>query len=409
MGKMRGGDEVTKVAHCRGLDTVLFFTDRGRVYAVRAYDIPHSSTNALGTPFTRVLQLREGEAITAMLPVDTTQKRGVPGEAHLVMVTARGVIKKTCASEFVSIQKNGKKALTLRRGDRLKHVDVVREGDGIIIGAGDGNVIHFAADSIRAQGRTAAGVAAMKFKTTKEEEAAEAAAATTTTTDNDNNDEDDAAEALPANVAGMAIVPASVVKSLGLDVPAGAASSSAASDDVMHTSPSSDDEKEISDDDDDDVYDTNDGGPWMLLLSSQGKGKRIALDNFKQQRRGGNGKKGLGLYKGDRLAALCLTGMTQQQLQQQTPTQQSGDNQCETGDTVPATEQMMTTTTVGSCSEHVIIGSQEGVMNRFDVESIQVQKGRATKGVGVMKLKDGDSIRDITLLPAEDVALLPSN
>jgi DNA gyrase subunit A len=60
MGKMRGGDEVTKATHCAGLDTVLFFTDRGRVHAVRAYTIPEASTTAMGTPFTRVLKISGG-------------------------------------------------------------------------------------------------------------------------------------------------------------------------------------------------------------------------------------------------------------------------------------------------------------------------------------------------------------
>ena len=74
MGKMRGGDEVTKATHCGGLDTVLFFTDRGRVHAVSAYTIPEASTTALGTPFTRVLKLTEGENITAMLPVSSADE-----------------------------------------------------------------------------------------------------------------------------------------------------------------------------------------------------------------------------------------------------------------------------------------------------------------------------------------------
>lgn len=173
-------------------------------------------------------------------------------------------------------------------------------------------------------------------------------------------DEDDAGEALPANVAGMAVVPASVVKSLGLDSPAG----------------SGYDEEDDAAAEEEGEVEEGGTGPWMLLLSVQGKGKRIALDEFKQQGRGGSGKKGLGLAKGDRLAALCLTGMGTSLLGKAEP-------------------------------EHVIIGSQEGVVNRFDVSSIRVQKGRATKGVGVMKLRQGDTIRDITLLPAEDVALLP--
>ena len=303
MGKMRGGDEVTKVAHCSGLDTVLFFTDRGRVYAVRAYDIPQASTTALGTPFTRVLKLREGESITAMLPVDTMQGRQGTGgaeKAHLVMVTAQGLIKKTCASEFGSIQKNGKKALGLRRGDRLKHVAVVREGDGIIIGGDSGRVIHFAADNVRASSRNAGAVFAMKFKTAK--------GAAGQPADNAESDDDDAGEALPAHVAGMAVVPAAVVRSLGLQGPPGSdtdANADAADDSVTDLA-GDDTGAEMNEDDADGDAGT---GPFILLLTSRGKGKRMLLDEFRQQARGGSGKTGMGLSPGDSLAALCLTGM----------------------------------------------------------------------------------------------------
>ena len=94
-GKMRGGDAVLKTAHCRGLDAVLFFTDRGRVHAVRAYEIPEASTAALGTPFTSVLQLKEGESITAMLPREDGSAED-PSEdrrrgRHLAMVTSARV------------------------------------------------------------------------------------------------------------------------------------------------------------------------------------------------------------------------------------------------------------------------------------------------------------------------------
>jgi DNA gyrase subunit A len=171
----------------------------------------------------------------------------------------------------------------------------------------------------------------MKFKKTKEAAAADAAAAAAAADDVAGDDEEDffdAYEALPANVAGMAVVPAAVVQSLGLDQPSGAAAADAAS------------ASDASSEEDDAEEDADGGtGPWMLLLSSQGKGKRIALDDFKQQRRGGSGKKGLGLFKGDRLAALCLTGMGA------------------SGETAE--------------NENVIIGSQGGVMNRFDVNSIR--------------------------------------
>ncbi len=347
MGKMRGGDEVTKATHCAGLDTVLFFTDRGRVHAVRAYTIPEASTTAMGTPFTRVLKLAEGEAITAMLPVSSADESDAGGkdEPHLVMVTARGLIKKTCASEFVAIRNNGKKALLLRAGDRLKHVGTVRKGDGVIVGGVDGRVIHFDSDSIRPQGRAAAGVKAMAFK----------AGDAKKKNDDDTNvlgeEEDDAGDALPANVAGMVVVPAATVKTLELDKTSAAA---VAEDE----------------DEEDDVCDPEKekecaAGPMLMLLSAAGRGKRISLRAFKQQTRAGRGRRGMGLLKGDAVAAMCVTGFDDAR------------------------------------GENVIVGSQNGVMNRYDVDSIRPQSGTAAKGVTLMKLGKGDTVSTLTLLPAE--------
>ena len=351
MGKMRGGDEVTKATHCAGLDTVLFFTDRGRVHAVRAYTIPEASTTALGTPFTRVLKLAEGESITAMLPVSSADEAEAGGtdEPHLVMVTARGLIKKTCASEFVSIRNNGKKALLLRAGDRLKHVGTVRQGDGILVGGIDGQVIHFDGDSIRPQGRAAAGVKAMAFKA----DAKKAAGSEKTL----REEEDDAGDALPANVAGMVVVPSATVKALELDKASAAAAAGS-------SSPEGDEDlEELACDPETDAKCAE--GPMLMLLSASGRGKRISLSAFKQQTRAGRGKRGMGLLKGDAVAAMCVTGFD------------------------------------GARGENVIVGSQNGVMNRYDVDSIRPQSGTAAKGVTLMKLGKGDTVSVLTLLPAE--------
>ena len=312
---------------------------------------------------------------------------------HSVMVTAQGLIKKTAVKEFVSIMKNGKKAFPLRRGDRLKHVGMVREGDGVLIGAEDGNVIHFASSTIRSSSRTAGGVKAMKFRAPpssskagkeaeegeeeEEEEGAEGSA---------DDDVDDTGEALPAKVAGMAVVPAAVVESLGLAV----------------TSKKSGDAADAANAVDGDSDATGVAtGPLMLVLSSSGRGKRMPLALFNQQGRGGSGKIAIGLKPPDRLAALCLInsvggdgggggggG--------------DGDGVGESGGGGGAEGASSATS---DAHENVIIGSQLGVMNRIDVNTISVQ-GRTARGVTVMKLKEGDVIRDLTLIPADASALL---
>jgi len=371
-GKMRGGDAVLKTAHCRGTDAVLFFTDRGRVHAVRAYEIPEASTAALGTPFTRVLQLKEGESITAMLPVEEGSAEDPSedpstGPSHLAMVTSRGLIKKTPVAEFASIFKNGKKALNLRVGDRLKHVELLRPGDGIVIGAVDGNVIHVDGDAIRPQGRAASGVKSMAFRFDAKTRDGDAAAERAL-----GEDEDDAGEALPANVAGVAVVPARVVEAL----------------DLRNTANANAKGEEDEDEKDDAAEGTGttegrDGArePMLFLLSNQGRGKRIRLATFSQQARAGKGKRAMGLAPGDALAAMCVTGMS--------PEWAAAEGEGEGGEAA------------GERGEHVIVGSQNGVLNRLDVESVRPQRGASAKGVAVMKLGEGDVVSVLTLLPAE--------
>jgi|TARA_B110000305_G_scaffold182587_1_gene202757 DNA gyrase subunit A len=208
------------------------------------------------------------------------------------MVTARGLIKKTCASEFIAIRNNGKKALLLRPGDRLKHVEMVRKGDGILIGSIDGTLIHFDSDSIRPQSRAASGVKAMKFKPAKEDSLKTL-----------GEDEEDTQDALPANVAGMAVVPSRFVKQLELDKGSSEKDMTEEDDSEPAEAPQVNDDA-INDEGASNVT----TGPCLMFLSASGKGKRISLANFKQQTRAGRGKRAMGLAKGDAVAAMCVTG-----------------------------------------------------------------------------------------------------
>lgn len=132
---------------------ILFFTNQGRVYSLKAYKIPEASRQAKGTPAVNFLALNPEEKVTTI--IDVTQPNEV---SNLLMVTKRGKVKKVATDEFSIIRKNGLIALTLKEGDELVGVKKVEEGDGIILVASSGYAIMFDTDQVRTMGRTAAGV-----------------------------------------------------------------------------------------------------------------------------------------------------------------------------------------------------------------------------------------------------------
>jgi DNA gyrase subunit A len=178
MSKLKGSDSIAKVMHAKDLDRVFFFTDKGNVLTVRAFDIPEASTTAQGTPFTRFVDIDKGESITAILSLEPSalMKKKTPNEPQegededetfLVMITLNGVIKKVSAKEFASIKRNGKRAIALDEGDKLKQVLVAKNGDSVLVGATDGTLIRFDVDSVRKLGRMSRGVRAISLKEIK--------------------------------------------------------------------------------------------------------------------------------------------------------------------------------------------------------------------------------------------------
>jgi DNA gyrase subunit A len=135
---------------------VLFFTNKGRAFRLRAYEIPDSTRTARGTALVNLLQLPPGEIVTAVFPV-----RAFDTEEYLVMVTRRGIIKKTKLSEFENVRRNGLIAIGLDEGDELLAVDLSSGDRDIILATHDGMAIHFNERDVRPMGRPARGVKAM--------------------------------------------------------------------------------------------------------------------------------------------------------------------------------------------------------------------------------------------------------
>ena len=138
-------------------DDLLFFTNRGRVYCIKAYEVPEAQRTAKGRAIINLLMLSEGEKVTTVIP----RSEGASG--NLIMATKNGLIKKTRLEEFASIRKVGKIAIHLLEGDELIGVMVSSGEDDILIASHDGKAIRFSEGDVRNMGRESQGVRSMKL------------------------------------------------------------------------------------------------------------------------------------------------------------------------------------------------------------------------------------------------------
>ncbi|HEX5274550.1 MAG TPA: DNA gyrase subunit A [Candidatus Rubrimentiphilum sp.] len=140
-------------------DHVLFFTNKGRAYRLRGFEIPDTTRQARGTALVNLLTLPPGEEVSAVFPV--TQ---FGGERYMVMVTRNGVIKKTKLDEFANVRRNGLNAINLDEGDELLSVDLSDGTRDIILASQRGMAVHFNEKGVRPMGRNARGVKAMTLE-----------------------------------------------------------------------------------------------------------------------------------------------------------------------------------------------------------------------------------------------------
>jgi DNA gyrase subunit A len=159
--KIKEDDMVAHFLTCCDHDTILFFTDRGVVYSLSAYQIPAGSRAARGVPMVQLLPIPRDEKITSILAVQEFSE-----DNFLVMLTRRGFIKKTALSAFKNIRANGLIAISLEEGDLLRWVRLAQESDSVIIGTRQGMAIHFKTDhtQLRPLGRATRGVKSMRLK-----------------------------------------------------------------------------------------------------------------------------------------------------------------------------------------------------------------------------------------------------
>ena len=264
--KTSGEDSVMDAFACMAHDDLLFFTDKGKVYQQRAYEIPDASRVAKGIPLINIVQLNPTEKVTTIIPVRDWEKAD-----YFVMLTEQGRIKRIPIEELNHVRNSGLISIKLDDNDHLRWVKMTHGNEDLILVTEQGQAIRFHEDSVRSMGRAAAGVMAIRLE---------------------NGD-----------------------KLAALDVCR--------------------------------------KGADLLILTSGGYGKRTPLEDYSRQNRFGKGVRTIA-------RALHITGL-------------------------------VVGARVVVPSDEITIISAEGMVMRTEVEQI-AQYGRATRGVRVMGLKDGDRV-----------------
>jgi DNA gyrase subunit A len=151
-------DEVLSLTPARTLDTMLFFSDRGKVYSERVYQIPDADRTGKGIPLVNVLALGAGERITASIAVSDFSAHG-----YCIMMTAKGKIKRVDLEEFASVRPSGLIAISLADDDELGWARLTSGDDEVIIVTEMGQALRFSEKLVRSMGRTAAGVRGIRL------------------------------------------------------------------------------------------------------------------------------------------------------------------------------------------------------------------------------------------------------
>ena len=301
-GTRSQGEEAVKLfISCNDHDTLLLFSDRGVSYALPAYRVPQCSRTAKGTPVVQLLPIPREEAITSLLSVISFDD-----DTHLLMLTKGGFIKRTSLSAFSKIRSNGLIAIGLEEGDALTWVRLAVPGDSVLIASRAGMTIHIRLcdEELRPLGRTARGVRAMNLR---------------------GGDSLVSMDVLPVELADQ------VAKSLEDD-----------QDESGETVVVSD-------------------GPWVLVASASGLGKRVPVNQFRLQKRAGMGLRAIKFRReGDELVGLRVLGY----------------------------------------GEELLLVSERGVIVRTSADKIP-QQSRAATGVRLQRLDAGDRLSEVVLVPPD--------
>ncbi|MEP6865776.1 MAG: DNA gyrase C-terminal beta-propeller domain-containing protein, partial [Deltaproteobacteria bacterium] len=147
------GDFVADMFAASTHDHLLLFTDKGRVYYKKVFELPEGARTAKGRPIVNVLDLQEGEQVVAMLPFEKFRE-----DTSVFFATQGGTVKKTELSAFENVRQSGIKAITIDEGDRLVGAALVTKADDVLLTSAKGFAVRFTEERVRTMGRSAAGV-----------------------------------------------------------------------------------------------------------------------------------------------------------------------------------------------------------------------------------------------------------
>jgi len=307
--RTQGEEAVRLFISCNDHDVLLLFSDRGVVYSLPAYRVPVCSRTAKGTPVVQLLPIPREEAITSLLAVDN-----FGDDRQLVMLTSGGFVKRTLLSAFANIRSNGLIAISLEEGDALRWVRLAIPGDSVLIGSLKGMTIHFrlSDEELRPLGRTARGVRAMSLR---------------------GGDK----------LVSMDVLPAELADRVAAVADSGGEASGEASDDA----------------EEDGLELAGVEGPWVLVASASGLGKRVPVNQFRLQKRAGMGLRAIKFRRdGDVLVGLKVLG----------------------------------------AGEELLLVSERGVIVRMRADAVP-QQSRAATGVRLQRLDSGDRLAEVVLVP----------
>jgi DNA gyrase subunit A len=320
--KVKDDDTIEHFLTCCDHDSILFFSDRGVVYSLKAYQIPVGSRTSRGTPIVQMLPIPKEEKITSIVPVDEFSS-----EEYLVMLTKGGNIKKTVLEAFSNIRANGLIAISLEEGDQLRWVRRARVEDSIIIGSRQGMAIHFRCthEQLRPLGRATRGVKSMKLK-----------------------DKDE--------LIGMDILPAAILDTLDTGTE-GDIEETAEIEETLETADIENTEEPT------EAANTNSTGPWVLVITMGGYGKRVPVSQFRLQNRAGQG--------------LMATKFKNRK-----------------------TKDKLATLRLVNSDEEIMMATNRGIIIRQAVNAISIQSRSAT-GVRVQRLDEDDAITGVAIVPPD--------
>lgn len=319
-GKLRDQDVLDELLSCRAHDTLLLLSAAGRGYGIKAHKVPEASRAAMGTPIAQVLGLPAAERFPTLLAVSDFDA------GCLVMATSRGGIKRTALTAFSKLRATGLAAVKLLEGEQLAAGGLAPDRSHVVLASSGGLLAHFPLDTVRQAGRAAGCIKGLKLK------AGESLVSMTVLPPELAQQVKAAQEAAKAAEAAKEAAAAAGGDAAAAD-PAAAADSSAA----------------------------RSRGPWLLMVTRNGTGKRVPLQDVSlKANRGTQGVIGIKLAAGDALAMVQL---------------------------------------VHSDEDDVVLASKQGAVMRCAAKDVSVLS-RTAKGFRLMSLQPDDEVQTLTILPA---------